>query len=119
TLRYLIRLSFPTLFLFNAPTPTEIYTLSLHDALPIWSSRSQRSPSCRCGQRDRPNPTRRRCRSPPRCRRIMWAMRRSLGNYQSRSEEHTSELQSRFDLVCRLLLEKKKKKKNKISHLNT
>src|SRR5699024_11621944 len=32
-----------------------------------------------------------------------------------RSEEHTSELQSRFDLVCRLLLEKKKKKKNKIS----
>src|SRR5437868_11641828 len=36
-----------------------------------------------------------------------------------RSEEHTSELQSRFDLVCRLLLEKKKKKKNKVAHKQT
>src|SRR6266704_6278305 len=67
-------------FFFNDTATTEIYTLSLHDALPI-SCRSPRS------------------RRPWRCRRARWA----------RSEEHTSELQSRFDLVCRLLLEKKKK----------
>src|SRR5207249_8338833 len=41
------------------------------------------------------------------------AQRRSVPHVYSRSEEHTSELQSRFDLVCRLLLEKKKKKKKK------
>src|SRR5690349_24123283 len=91
-------------FFFNAPASTEIYTLSLHDALPIcgfhvtlttwtigWKHhlpatlsflgtsafKQRRGPSC--------------------C---------------YRSEEHTSELQSRRDLVCRLLLEKKKNKKN-------
>src|SRR5271170_8437337 len=71
-------------FFFNDTATTEIYTLSLHDALPIcllfrFPSRS----SCHAG-----------------------ALCRSM-----RSEEHTSELQSRVDLVCRLLLEKKKKKK--------
>src|SRR6266536_6182673 len=67
-------------FFFNDTATTEIYTLSLHDALPI----------------SRPWRSRRRRRRP----------RRGPGG---RSEEHTSELQSRVELVCRLLLEKKKK----------
>src|SRR6185436_13870554 len=68
-------------FFFNDTATTEIYTLSLHDALPIWSGWGGRGPgrSPSCG---------------PRARR--W-----------RSEEHTSELQSPDHLVCRLLLEKK------------
>src|SRR5699024_12454479 len=81
---------------FSNSFTTDIYTLSLHDALPI------SSPSARHARRSRclriPSPPRRRARhgGPVRWR---------LGY---RSEEHTSELQSRFDLVCRLLLEKKK-----------
>src|SRR6266704_7075563 len=67
------------LFFFNVPATTEIYTLSLHDALPISRHRS--------GYPGRPGPG---------------GLDRA-----ARSEEHTSELQSRFDLVCRLLLEKK------------
>src|SRR5207249_11558808 len=88
-------------FFFNVPAPTEIYTLSLHDALPICTrpipSASARRSGRRCAARapSAPAPTARARRSPRRA---------------SRSEEHTSELQSRFDLVCRLLLEKKKKK---------
>src|SRR5690349_22249445 len=74
-------------FFFNDTAPTEIYTLSLHDALPIWSCAGARSAA---PPRHRPAPG--RCRG-------------------GRSEEHTSELQSRRDLVCRLLLEKKKKRK--------
>src|SRR5216684_8832121 len=77
-------------FFFNDTATTEIYTLSLHDALPI-------STTCRC-------------RWGPRG--FTW--RRSW----TRSEEHTSELQSRLHLVCRLLLEKKKKQNNK-SHIST
>src|SRR5215469_13520293 len=69
-------------FFFNDTATTEIYTLSLHDALPIW-----RLPSWASGSR---------MRAPTRSGRL------------ARSEEHTSELQSRRDLVCRLLLEKKK-----------
>src|SRR5438045_9183742 len=77
---------------FNDTAPTEIYTLSLHDALPIWGRpRSRRSP-------DR----RRRATSRAPRRRRRW-----------RSEEHTSELQSLRHLVCRLLLEKKKITNNK------
>src|SRR4051812_50069944 len=71
-------------FFFNDPATTEIYTLSLHDALPIWWWATGRGPG--------------RCRRPP--GRCGWA---------TRSEEHTSELQSHVNLVCRLLLEKKKK----------
>src|SRR6476620_12638624 len=70
------------LFFFNDTATTEIYTLSLHDALPI---------SCTAR---RHQATGARLASAPPCR---------------RSEEHTSELQSRQYLVCRLLLEKKKK----------
>src|SRR5436853_3272640 len=81
-------------FFFNDTAPTEIYTLSLHDALPIFRPADRRVAGHhrpvhaaqhqlrRLRQRDRPRP---------------------------RSEEHTSELQSLRHLVCRLLLEKKKK----------
>src|SRR5690349_23981835 len=78
-------------FFFNDTATTEIYTLSLHDALPICRHGFDRGSGARSGGgRHRP------------------ADRRP-----GRSEEHTSELQSRRDLVCRLLLEKKKKKKTK------
>src|SRR6266511_4253764 len=78
-----------TRFLFHDPPTTEIYTLSLHDALPIsrYSGELSRSSSCE-----------------PRA-----ATRPSSSTTISRSEEHTSELQSRENRVCRLLLEKKKK----------
>src|SRR5258705_4858511 len=75
-------------FFFNDTATTEIYTLSLHDALPISQDKTpapriewQVLPNERCASRSSP----------------------------SRSEEHTSELQSLRHLVCRLLLEKKKK----------
>src|SRR5437588_13096755 len=86
-------------FFFNDPATTEIYTLSLHDALPI-------SPvaRARCAPRSR-RPTRSPARAPSTCR------PETLLAAWTRSEEHTSELQSHSDLVCRLLLEKKKKKK--------
>src|SRR5699024_12018349 len=71
-------------FFFNDPAPTEIYTLSLHDALPIFGT-----PVKPIGMDTAPSAI------------VAFAA--------MRSEEHTSELQSRFDLVCRLLLEKKKK----------
>src|SRR6266436_10303124 len=78
----------PLFFFFTDPATTEIYTLSLHDALPIGRRRTTRF----CVARStKPNSSPSACRSPRR-----------------RSEEHTSELQSRLHLVCRLLLEKKK-----------
>src|SRR5690554_7750503 len=94
-------------FFFNDPATTEIYTLSLHDALPIFSNRIQAGPeqiSCCPGSEKRE---------------IMLACAASetgvrLSKRRKRSEEHTSELQSRPHLVCRLLLEKKKE----ITHLN-
>src|SRR5207302_10974140 len=90
------------LFSFNDPPTTEIYTLSLHDALPISAFRVRLLPS-------------RRPHAP-------WAGQGNAGVQNSlpnlgRSEEHTSELQSRENLVCRLLLEKKKKKKNNINNI--
>src|SRR5205814_9194320 len=92
----LLRLLF--FFFFHHTATTEIYTLSLHDALPI-SSAARVSAS---GSRPRMTRSARtfctcctvRARRPPGCRK--------------RSEEHTSELQSLRHLVCRLLLEKKK-----------
>src|SRR5256886_6235816 len=85
-----------TFFFFNDTATTEIYTLSLHDALPI----SARARSARSSLRARPASARaapRRARCAP--SRAPHAARRS--------EEHTSELQSQSNLVCRLLLEKK------------
>src|SRR6266436_2730531 len=73
-------------FFFNDTATTEIYTLSLHDALPISTApMSPVSASATAGMYKRWD---------------WWSV--------SRSEEHTSELQSRLHLVCRLLLEKKK-----------
>src|SRR3712207_7982442 len=92
-------------FFFNDTATTEIYTLSLHDALPISPTSSARS-TPRSSPSSTPAPT--RCSSrwsgPSRgasCRSRRWPS-------GGRSEEHTSELQSRQYLVCRLLLEKKK-----------
>src|SRR2546422_4621532 len=82
-------------FFFNDTATTEIYTLSLHDALPI----SGRAPALHRPP-DRAQ-TGLAVRGPASPRRRGQA---------ARSEEHTSELQSRLHLVCRLLLEKKKKK---------
>src|SRR5256885_17209646 len=92
TYKFTIAFSF---FFFNDTATTEIYTLSLHDALPIFARRERRPERrldlpgrvCAHGKRRQQGPARQR----------------------SRSEEHTSELQSPCNLVCRLLLEKKKK----------
>src|SRR5699024_12233838 len=108
-----------SLSLSPAAALTHIYTLSLHDALPI-SSRPAPSSGLPLGPRltakraDAPQPRRvqrgRLRRSRRRPRRAQGCLREVTGpaTGPSRSEEHTSELQSRFDLVCRLLLEKKK-----------
>src|SRR3712207_6996409 len=94
-------------FFFNDTATTEIYTLSLHDALPISATRSARS--ARSTSTTRPA-----ARSGPPCTPACSAPRRpSCRSLRPRSEEHTSELQSRQYLVCRLLLEKKK---NSILH---
>src|SRR2546430_11422273 len=77
-------------FFFNDTATTEIYTLSLHDALPISTPSRSSWPS---GS------------TPPRRRS---AARGTAPPATRRSEEHTSELQSQSNLVCRLLLEKKK-----------
>src|SRR5438093_9548085 len=82
--------TFSISFFYNDTDNPEIYTLSLHDALPIWSSAEL----------------------------IGWTKRTAKSGSapavcilaKTRSEEHTSELQSLTNLVCRLLLEKKKKK---------
>src|SRR5690606_41410038 len=104
--RLLTSLLHPALLFFFTPTPpTQIYTLSLHDALPIWRRRPSR------GTRTGPGRWRRSgCgRRPPAAGPGPGSGRTHLsGARSSRSEEHTSELQSRENLVCRLLLEKKK-----------
>src|SRR5438132_10399347 len=97
------------LFFFNNTATTYIYTLSLHDALPI-----------------SPIPRRRKYHSPR--MKLLRSMRNCVGAGSfapkslkispkigtTRSEEHTSELQSHSDLVCRLLLEKKKNNKTNV-----
>src|SRR3989454_2200377 len=86
-------------FFFNDTATTEIYTLSLHDALPI-SPRGDPPPFPRRPSAPRRAPGRTPRGRPPRSPR---------GRVRApRSEEHTSELQSPCNLVCRLLLEKKK-----------
>src|SRR5688572_32494803 len=96
-------------FFFNYTATTEIYTLSLHDALPIspWPC-AVISESSESSQAIQLSPA-------------WWSWRAR----PPRSEEHTSELQSQSNLVCRLLLEKKKKQKQqkikqkKIKNTNT
>src|SRR3712207_9065984 len=90
-------------FFFNDTATTEIYTLSLHDALPIWVPSSSMSNSAMTPLWCRPSRGRSTSRGGcPAATTVVPTARRS--------EEHTSELQSRQYLVCRLLLEKKKKK---------
>src|SRR3712207_7291519 len=98
-------------FFFNDTATTEIYTLSLHDALPISARSGRRAP----GARHRPPRPRGSGRGGPPCRTAAGRCRGRTppGSRRRRSEEHTSELQSRQYLVCRLLLEKKK---NKVTH---
>src|SRR5690606_42132920 len=86
------------LFFFNHPAATELYPLSLHDALPISSRRSAAPTRAATGPYGAPPGT--AGRAMPRASRV---------RARRRSEEHTSELQSRENLVCRLLLEKKHK----------
>src|SRR5256885_10871930 len=84
-------------FFFNDTATTEIYTLSLHDALPI----SRRPPRRKCLPEKQ--------KQIPRCVRILPSPAPgAIVSPDRRSEEHTSELQSPCNLVCRLLLEKKK-----------
>src|SRR5688572_32751610 len=91
--------AFSLFFFFNDTATTEIYTLSLHDALPILILPAA----------------------------VLFATVFSVGNFTRhgnasaamRSEEHTSELQSQSNLVCRLLLEKKKKQQKNIPHMCT
>src|SRR5947207_14261917 len=85
---------FFSFFFFNDTATTEIYTLSLHDALPILlpSVSLPNETAAKFADTAAPDPEL---------------------EPQGRSEEHTSELQSHSDLVCRLLLEKKKKEKQK------
>src|SRR2546430_9046792 len=94
-------------FFFNDTATTEIYTLSLHDALPICRSRRRAPSSSRRRSIPAPSPRSREvCALPaaaPAC-----AAPASASRPRWRSEEHTSELQSQSNLVCRLLLEKKK-----------
>src|SRR5256885_15676348 len=80
-------------FFFNDTATTEIYTLSLHDALPIFGQQRRvgRQRDTAAGAEDVHQQGRRQLHAP----------------HQDRSEEHTSELQSPCNLVCRLLLEKK------------
>src|SRR5258708_36825323 len=84
--------SFLLFFFFNDTATTEIYTLSLHDALPICIYVMARPPPSQGQASSGPSET------------------------APRSEEHTSELQSPDHLVCRLLLEKKKKIRNRMIH---
>src|SRR2546422_7823757 len=92
------------LFFFNDTATTEIYTLSLHDALPICRERGEDG-GCARDRGARAEGI--RPLWPPGARRA------------ARSEEHTSELQSRLHLVCRLLLEKKKKGTLQDPHFTT
>src|SRR3712207_8307269 len=85
-------------FFFNDTATTEIYTLSLHDALPIYSTPP---PPIESGSEYSQDGDARYAMLPPEVRPQTECL--------ARSEEHTSELQSRQYLVCRLLLEKKKK----------
>src|SRR3712207_7874456 len=102
-------------FFFNDTATTEIYTLSLHDALPIFALQRPRQvlrgdldaaedpvvADAQDGKAERPDGA-------------LGAVDQGQRRRVDRSEEHTSELQSRQYLVCRLLLEKKKKQKNDI-----
>src|SRR5262249_62040893 len=108
----LLRSCYLSLLVYTSPA-NQLYPLSLHDALPIspgdrtarWSARRADAPDTIHAGR-RPSAPRSR-RAPPRSGGARPARRRRSA-WRGRSEEHTSELQSLTNLVCRLLLEKKK-----------
>src|SRR5690606_40883205 len=94
---------------FSATARPPTYTLSLHDALPISQPRQHRARPVRPdGGGDRPHSRVDRMGART-CDRRPKSARSSTHSVNTRSEEHTSELQSRENLVCRLLLEKKKR----------
>src|SRR5205085_8837254 len=98
------------LFFFTAPAPTEIYTLSLHDALPILRGTAMGVHITGGHLSFFAAPA------------VAGILATATGTWRTpyiRSEEHTSELQSQSNLVCRLLLEKKKQKKNTQSPRHT
>src|SRR2546430_6787965 len=102
-------------FFFNDTATTEIYTLSLHDALPICGRHGLRHPAerrlitgCRsCGGRNQGFVV---------CRDSTRGWPHLACEAATRSEEHTSELQSQSNLVCRLLLGKKKNNNSHLDH---
>src|SRR5205823_13760918 len=106
----LLVLHFIHIFFFTTTATTAIYTLSLHDALPIWllgagrrrDAEDERDGECADDETS--------LREKPRHANLPDFPVPSVSSGGTRSEEHTSELQSLAYLVCRLLLEKKKKK---------
>src|SRR5258707_10247136 len=110
---FVLALSF-SFFFFNDTATTEIYTLSLHDALPISRRRGLRWATAATTSSELVNPF------------TLFPMfgtwiadeLRAFQHRLGRSEEHTSELQSRQYLVCRLLLEKKKRIRPTVSTCN-
>src|SRR3989440_8318258 len=105
-------------FFFNDTATTEIYTLSLHDALPILRESGGKPPHSKKQAEERLEPMGEETRAAVRAMEMVERKDRVLivedednARKGYRSEEHTSELQSRSDLVCRLLLEKKKRQR--------
>src|SRR2546430_16895265 len=90
-------------FFFNDTATTEIYTLSLHDALPICYDNGPPPGNKSIRKKSWP------CKAVSRMAARMAQSKKTCILHGKRSEEHTSELQSQSNLVCRLLLEKKKK----------
>src|SRR5689334_24196892 len=106
----MIAFIFCFVFFFNDTATTEIYTLSLHDALPILVLLDLGLP------RKDGLEVLRSMRARKELTPVLIATARDAVEQRIRSEEHTSELQSQFHLVCRLLLEKKKKKNERHIH---
>src|SRR5206468_13081622 len=106
-------------FFFNDSATTDIYTLSLHDALPISLKKQGHAPSLVACDLQRPAAIEQLATLGKQVGVAVYTPESGEKNVQRvvatalgrRSEEHTSELQSRSDLVCRLLLEKKNKQK--------
>src|SRR5256885_4909294 len=104
---------FSSFFFFNDTATTEIYTLSLHDALPIFAiafsmAAGAQAPAAKSIKMQSTWPA---------SNTLQEHFKMFAERVDKRSEEHTSELQSPCNLVCRLLLEKKKKKDKRYSNL--
>src|SRR3712207_6986901 len=104
-----------SLFFFNDTATTEIYTLSLHDALPIFGKRGSVG-HCACAWHAHTEAA--ACKQESMSITAWAVFWNRIACIPSRSEEHTSELQSRQYLVCRLLLEKKKTTNKSSIHIH-